>query len=63
MDIDITQKKIIDETHEFAQKRIKPIARDIDAKGEYPKTLIEELASHRFLSTTFPKNYKNYLCP
>src|ERR1051325_4644808 len=43
-------------THEFAQQRVAPIAREMDESGAMPPGLISEMAALGLLGTTLPKS-------
>lgn len=58
MQVDSRQQKIINEVRLFADKEIRPYAREFDETGELPKGLIMSMARKRYLSASFPKKYR-----
>jgi alkylation response protein AidB-like acyl-CoA dehydrogenase len=48
---------ILEYVKEFAQKEVKPLAREIDRKKEVPKSIIDRMAQLGLFSSTIPKDY------
>jgi alkylation response protein AidB-like acyl-CoA dehydrogenase len=59
MNFDLTEDQIMyrDSAREFAEKRLFPIAEELDAKGETPKELIQEAAEIGFYGLFAPEEY------
>jgi len=51
------QQKWVEEARKFAHKEIRPRARELDIKGEYPRDLIERLAEKGFLLPSVSREY------
>jgi alkylation response protein AidB-like acyl-CoA dehydrogenase len=51
------QQQWVEEAREFAQKEIRPRARDLDRKGEFPRDLIDGLAERGFLLPSVSGEY------
>lgn len=59
MDFQLTEDQIMmrDSAREFAEKRLKPVTEELDAKGETPKELIQETAELGFFGLSAPEQY------
>ncbi len=59
MDFEFTQDQQLfrDTVREFAQKEIRPYAREMDEKGELPKGLVKKMADLGLLGITVPEKY------
>ncbi len=59
MDFQLSEDQIMlrDTAREFAEKRLKPVAEELDAKGETPMELIQETAELGFFGLTAPEQY------
>jgi len=59
MNFDLTEDQIMyrDSAREFAEKRLFPIAEELDAKGETPKELLKEAAEIGFFGLFAPEEY------
>ncbi len=59
MDFQLTEDQIMlrDTAREFAEKRLKPVAEELDAKGETPEELIRETAELGFFGLFAPEQY------
>lgn len=51
------QQRWVEEARKFAHKEIRPRARELDIKGEYPRDLIDRLAEKGFLLPSVSKEY------
>ena len=51
------QQALRDAVRELAQDKIAPRAAEIDAKGEFPRDIVELLAEHDMLAVPFPVEY------
>jgi alkylation response protein AidB-like acyl-CoA dehydrogenase len=51
------QQRWVEEVRKFAHKEIRPRARELDIKGEYPRDLIDRLAEKRFLLPSVSREY------
>ncbi len=59
MNFDLTEDQIMyrDSAREFAEKRLFPIAEELDAKGDMPKELLEEAAEIGFFGLFAPEEH------
>ncbi|HNR96641.1 MAG TPA: acyl-CoA dehydrogenase [Anaerolineae bacterium] len=59
MEFELTeeQQMIRRMVHEFAEKEIRPIAREIDARGDFPWEVIRKMASLGLLGLPIPEQY------
>ena len=59
MDFEFTQDQQLfrDTVRDFAQKEIRPYAREMDEKGEMPKGLVKKMADLGLLGITVPEKY------
>jgi len=55
--LDSQQQKIVDEARIFAEKEIRPYAREFDERGVLPRELMDKMAEKRYLSANFPEKY------
>ena len=51
------ERAVLEYVKEFAQKEVKPLARDIDRNKEVPRKLIDRMAELGLFSSTIPKKY------
>ncbi|MCW6168426.1 MAG: acyl-CoA dehydrogenase family protein [Thermoplasmatales archaeon] len=51
------EKDVLEYVKEFAQKEVKPLARDIDRNKEVPRKIIDRMAELGLFSSTIPKKY------
>jgi len=59
MDFDLSEDQIMfrDSAREFAEKRLRPIAEELDEKAEMPDELIKEVAELGYFGLFVPENY------
>ena len=57
MEITDEQQMIRETAHKFAETELKPIAAEIDKKGEYPVELFKKMAEVGFMGLTVPVEY------
>ncbi len=59
MNFDLTEDQIMyrESAREFAEKRLFPVAEELDAKGEMPKELLQEAAEIGFFGLFAPEEY------
>ena len=59
IDIELSeeQKMVKQTAKDFADKKLKPLARKIDAEHYFPKELIPELSSLGFMGICVPEEY------
>jgi len=59
MDFQLSEEQLMvrQTAREFAEKEIKPRAAELDATGEFPTEIIENLARLNFLGITIPEEY------
>lgn len=62
MDYGLTeeQKEIVKIAREIAEKRIKPAARQLDEKGEFPREILKEIAEADLFGLYIPKEYGGF---
>lgn len=51
------QEKILNEAKEFAEKEIRPLAREIEKKQAIPRSLIDKLAERKYLTPCLPEEF------
>jgi len=51
------QKMILETAREFAQKEVKPLARELDETGRFPKEIIEKMSALGFMGICVPEEY------
>jgi len=51
------QKMILETARDFAQKEVKPLARELDETGRFPKEIIEKMSELGFMGIYVPEEY------
>lgn len=64
MDFTLSETEVaVQETaREFAEKKVKPLARDLDATGRFPSELVAEMGAQGLMGIYVPENYGGAGC-
>ena len=56
-EVDESKKLLIEQVHEFAEDKIKPLAAKLDATGEFPTDLVRDLAEMGIMGMMVPETW------